>query len=179
MTITAVWWRSEPEPGQFLPPCDERSTIGTRAAASRGADYASPRGIISATGPTGARPRCRTSPPASPGGARGGLSGCALTRRGAPVPAAGRAPAPRHTAACCGARRSRQGAAGASRLARPAHRPADGCPSWLGEGLNVGWAIDVLHPLAQSSRPCPAERGSPAAHPSTVPLAATPPPRPE
>jgi 5-methylcytosine-specific restriction endonuclease McrA len=28
-----------------------------------------------------------------------------------------------------------------------------GCPSWLGEGLNVGWAIDVLHPLAQSSRP--------------------------
>jgi 5-methylcytosine-specific restriction endonuclease McrA len=32
-----------------------------------------------------------------------------------------------------------------------------GCPSWLGEGLNVGWAIDVLHPLAQRSRPCPAE----------------------
>jgi 5-methylcytosine-specific restriction endonuclease McrA len=23
------------------------------------------------------------------------------------------------------------------------------CPSWLGEGLNVGWAIDVLHPLAR------------------------------
>src|SRR5882762_6379771 len=32
-----------------------------------------------------------------------------------------------------------------------------GCPSWLGEPLNVGWAIDVLHPLAQRSRPCPAE----------------------
>jgi hypothetical protein len=32
-----------------------------------------------------------------------------------------------------------------------------GCPSWLGEGLNVGWAIDVLHPLAQRSRPCLAE----------------------
>jgi len=30
-----------------------------------------------------------------------------------------------------------------------------GCPTWLGEGLNVGWAIDVLHPLAVSSRPCP------------------------
>ena len=29
-----------------------------------------------------------------------------------------------------------------------------GCPSWLGEGLNVGWAIDVLHPLAQGSRSC-------------------------
>jgi hypothetical protein len=27
--------------------------------------------------------------------------------------------------------------------------PRTGCPSWLGEGLNVGWAIDVLHPLAQ------------------------------
>ncbi len=25
------------------------------------------------------------------------------------------------------------------------------CPSWLGERLNVGWAIDVLHPLAQRS----------------------------
>jgi len=23
------------------------------------------------------------------------------------------------------------------------------CPNWLGKGLNVGWAIDVLHPLAQ------------------------------
>ena len=22
------------------------------------------------------------------------------------------------------------------------------CPSWLGERINVGWAIDVLHPLA-------------------------------
>jgi 5-methylcytosine-specific restriction endonuclease McrA len=54
-----------------------------------------------------------------------------------------------------------------------------GCPSWLGERLNVGWAIDVLHPLAQSSRPCPAENGSPAAHPSTVRLAAIPPPKPE
>ncbi|MDO8476749.1 MAG: DUF222 domain-containing protein [Candidatus Rokubacteria bacterium] len=27
------------------------------------------------------------------------------------------------------------------------------CPGWLGERLNVGWAIDVLHPLAQ--RPSP------------------------
>jgi len=37
-----------------------------------------------------------------------------------------------------------------------------GCPSWLGEGLNVGWAIDVLHPLAQSSRPCLAETRTPS-----------------
>jgi len=27
------------------------------------------------------------------------------------------------------------------------------CPRWLGEGLNVAWAIDVLHPLAQGARP--------------------------
>src|SRR5207302_9749357 len=38
--------------------------------------------------------------------------------------------------------------------------PRTGCPSWLGEGLNVGWAIDVLHPLAQRSRPCPRDQGS-------------------
>jgi hypothetical protein len=31
------------------------------------------------------------------------------------------------------------------------------CAGWLGERLNVGWAIDVLHPLAVSSRPCVAE----------------------
>jgi 5-methylcytosine-specific restriction endonuclease McrA len=54
-----------------------------------------------------------------------------------------------------------------------------GCAGWLGERLNVGWAIDVLHPLAVSSRSCRAERGSPVAHPSTAPLAVTPPPMPE
>jgi hypothetical protein len=26
------------------------------------------------------------------------------------------------------------------------------CPSWLGERLDVGWAIDVLHPLARARR---------------------------
>jgi hypothetical protein len=31
------------------------------------------------------------------------------------------------------------------------------CPSWLGERLDVGWAIDVLHPLAR--------RGSVKPHP--------------
>jgi 5-methylcytosine-specific restriction endonuclease McrA len=28
--------------------------------------------------------------------------------------------------------------------------PCTACPSWLGERLNVGYAIDVLHPLAQN-----------------------------
>ena len=31
------------------------------------------------------------------------------------------------------------------------------CAGWLGEHLNVTWAIDVLHPLAVSARPCLAE----------------------
>jgi 5-methylcytosine-specific restriction endonuclease McrA len=43
-----------------------------------------------------------------------------------------------------------------------------GCAGWLGEGLNVGWAIDVLHPLAQRSRPCSPEQGPSAARPSTA-----------
>jgi hypothetical protein len=30
------------------------------------------------------------------------------------------------------------------------------CPGWLGERLDVGWAIGVLHPLAQGARPSPA-----------------------
>ena len=41
--------------------------------------------------------------------------------------------------------------------------PRTGCPSWLGEGLNVGWAIDVLHPLAQGARPCPPSEPGPSA----------------
>ena len=37
-----------------------------------------------------------------------------------------------------------------------------GCPGWLVERLDVGWAIDVLHPLAARPRPCPPlEQGSP------------------
>jgi hypothetical protein len=41
------------------------------------------------------------------------------------------------------------------------------CPSWLGEGLNVVYAIDVLHPLAQSARPSPAGLPAIAQHAST------------
>ena len=51
------------------------------------------------------------------------------------------------------------------------------CAGWLGERLNVGWAIDVLHPLAQRSRPCPSsEQGSASAGPSAIALVAGPPP---
>jgi hypothetical protein len=34
------------------------------------------------------------------------------------------------------------------------------CAGWLGERLNLGWAIDVLHPLAQRARPSPPRRKS-------------------
>ncbi len=34
------------------------------------------------------------------------------------------------------------------------------CAGWLGERLNVGWAIDVLHPLAQRARPSPSRHES-------------------
>ncbi len=33
--------------------------------------------------------------------------------------------------------------------------PRTACPGWLGERLDVGWAIDVLHPLAQRPKPRP------------------------
>ena len=42
------------------------------------------------------------------------------------------------------------------------------CAGWLGERLDVGWAIDVLHPLAQRARPCPSSGSPAAAHPSTT-----------
>jgi len=47
------------------------------------------------------------------------------------------------------------------------------CPGWLGERLNIGWAIDVLHPRAQSTRPC-LSSGSLTARQSTTVLRAGP-----
>jgi hypothetical protein len=38
--------------------------------------------------------------------------------------------------------------------------PRTGCPGWLGERLDVGWAINVLHPLAtRNVRPLPTPDG--------------------
>ena len=51
------------------------------------------------------------------------------------------------------------------------------CATWLGERLDLGWGIDVLHPLARRPAPCPSlERGAPAARPSTAVPATGPPP---
>ena len=52
------------------------------------------------------------------------------------------------------------------------------CAGWQGERLDVGWAIDVLHPLATravGSHPSSWERGSPVLNPSAAVLAAVPP----
>src|SRR5438552_7710915 len=182
-TARAAWWRSGPGPGRFPPHYGAPSSIGIKAAASRGAMGASPRGITSATGPTAGRPRSPTSP----------CSVAAITapctRRGYQV-----ARLPDGTLQF-----RRPNGHPLPEVPPPAAVPADpikalheshdaqglrvhartGCPSWLGEGLNVGWAIDVLHPLAQRARPSPPEQGSSAAYPSIAPLAATPPPMPE
>jgi 5-methylcytosine-specific restriction endonuclease McrA len=51
------------------------------------------------------------------------------------------------------------------------------CAGWLGEPLNLTWAIDVLHPLAQRARPCPPSEHVPAAaSPLAIALGAGPPP---
>ncbi|HYB71389.1 MAG TPA: DUF222 domain-containing protein [Candidatus Bathyarchaeia archaeon] len=36
------------------------------------------------------------------------------------------------------------------------------CPGWLGERLDVGWALDVLHPLATGETQSPSARGRPS-----------------
>jgi hypothetical protein len=33
--------------------------------------------------------------------------------------------------------------------------PRTACPGWLGERLDVGWAIGVLHPRCAQPRPAP------------------------
>ncbi len=51
------------------------------------------------------------------------------------------------------------------------------CAGWLGERLDLTWAIDVLHPLAQGARPRrSSEQGSPPGHPLLAVLVAEPPP---
>ena len=149
----ARWWRSGPGPGRFPRRCGARSTIGTGAAASRAAASAFGQGHHlrhwAQGGPTtlsNLALLCRRHHRAvheegyqverEPDGAlRFRRPDGRLAARG---PAAGR-----------GARRSGPGP--------PAQHDAQGLrlhartafPAWLGERLDVGWAIDVLHPLAR------------------------------
>ena len=150
-------WRSAPGPGRFPRRCGERSTIGTRAAASRAADCRSARGITSATGPKAAPPRSRTSPCSVAG------TTARSTRRATrsiESPTARSASGGRTAGPCprshlrprvpddpVQALRTEHVARGLRLHARTA------CPGWLGEPLDVGWAIDVLHPLAAGPSP--------------------------
>ncbi len=138
-------WRSGPGPGRFPPPCVERSIIETRAAVSPAAACASARGIISATGRNLAllcRRHHRAVHEVGYQVARG-PDGTLRFRRpdGRPLP---EVPPP---AAVLGdpikALRVCHDSQGLHVNART------GCAGWLGERLNLGWAIDVLHPHAQ------------------------------
>ena len=115
--------------------------------------YRSARAITSATGPTVAPPRSRTSR----------CSVAAITARstrrairsndgrtasfGSGARTAGLLPEVPPSSG--GARRCRAGPAGAERGGGLAPARADATPGWLGEPLDVGYAIDVLHPLAR------------------------------
>ena len=132
-----------------------RSIIATAAAASRAAGCASARAITSVTGPRAAPPRCRTSPLLCRRHHRAvheeGYQRRSTARRRASVSAPGRSGHSRRPAAfsecqtipCRGdaSAERRRGRAGG----RADGRRRDGC----GERLDVGWAIDVLHPLAR------------------------------
>src|SRR5207237_9255990 len=99
---------------------------------------------------TGAPPRSRTSP-CSAAATTAPCTRRATRSRGYPTEVPPPARVPGDPVESLRARHDSQGLRITART---------GCPSWLGEGLNVGWAIDVLHPLAQRSRPCPRDQGS-------------------
>src|SRR5262249_23205294 len=87
------------------------------------------------------------------GGARGGLHGRARPRWCAAVPAPGWAAGARGAAAVPGAGEAPVEALRTLHEAEGLHiDERTGCAHWLGEGLNVGWAIDVLHPAAAGRR---------------------------
>ena len=128
-----------------------RCSIGTGAAASRAATSrraGASRAPLGAGRPDDAVESGATVSSPSPGGARGGLSDRTNARRGH-CSSAGR------TAGCCprcgrggGACGSGGGAARATRCQGLRVHARTTCPGWLGERLDVGWAIGVLHPLA-------------------------------
>jgi hypothetical protein len=154
-------------PGARFPRrCGGRCSIGTGAAASRDAPSGSGRGITCGTGRRAARPRWRTSrysvaaitarctrrATSSSVGPTGPSTSDGRTARALPdVPLPAVVPAD-----AVGALRAQHAAKGIRLHART------GLAGWLGERLDVGWAIDVLHPLATRnvrSLPSPDGRG--------------------
>src|SRR2546422_10457745 len=146
-------WRSARGRGPFRRRFGGRSTTGTGAAGSRAAGSGSDRDITSVTGPKGAPPRSRISPcsvaaTTAPFTRRATSSidspnGELRFRRpdGRPLP---EVPPPREVRGDpVKILRAQHDAEGLVLNARTT------TPGWLGERLNVGWAIDVLHPLAR------------------------------
>ena len=93
-----------------------------------------------------------TVSPASPRCARRGLSGRSAARRRAAIPTTGRT-------GSTGSPESPEVQGDPVRLLRARHEEeglnlhaGTTMPGWLGERLDVGWAIDVLHPLARDLR---------------------------
>ena len=91
-------------------------------------------------------------PPPSPGRARGGLPDHARAGWHRPGPPPRRPAPPGSTASGAGPRRP-GGALRAEHAAQGLQLTAKTtCPLWLGERLDLVWAIDVLHPLATGER---------------------------
>src|SRR6266487_6740011 len=158
MITRGASWRSGPGPGRFPPPYGAPSSIGIKAAASRGAMGASPRGITSRHwahgGPTtlsNLALLCRRHHRAvhEEGYQVARLPDGALQFRrpnGHPLPEVPPpGPVPDDPIKALRVSHDAQGLRIDART---------GCPSWRGEGLTVGWAMDVLHTLAVSARPC-------------------------
>ena len=161
MTARAGWWRSGRGRGRSRRRSGGRCSSGTGAAASRGAVYVSPRAIISATGRRAA-PRPFPTWPCSVGGiiARSTRratrwSGSRTVGCDSGARMAGNCPRCRRRPQCLGIRWKRSGRA--MRLRDSPFNARTGLSTWLGEPLDLVWAIDVLHPLARRAppRPCP------------------------
>src|SRR5213593_1348092 len=152
---TGACWRSVHEPAPFRPQYEERSTIATAGAASRAAMFASVRATTSVTGPMEAPPGSRISPCSvaatiarftkratrSIDSPMASFVSAGLTANSSPEVL--RPPEVRGDPVAM--IRARNEADGLHLNARTA------TPSWLGERLNLGWAISVLHPLAREN----------------------------
>src|SRR3989449_3881646 len=166
-----------PDPGG---PAGDRSSAAGGRARGHGRPRRADRAGLAVRGPAG-RGAGDEAPTREPSPARvsrrgrhGGPHGTTRTRGGGAAPAgAGRGPrepvSPGPAA----------GPGHRHRLRKRFRGNAPGLPAAgrRGEPLNLTWAIDVLHPLAQRARPCPpSEHGPTAASPLAIALGAGPPP---
>ena len=144
-------WRSAPEPGRFRRPYGARSTIVTRDAASRAAGAVRPGPSHPSLGARAGPRRSRTSRCSA---------GAIIARSTRRATASTDSP----TASCSSGDRTGGvpdvpptpavpddpvAALFSANVAHGLHIDAQTArPGWLGERLDVGWAIDVLHPRA-------------------------------